>query len=219
MEIWLDTANLQVVQRANQLGVLRGVTTNPTIVAHSQLPLEELLLALLSAQKGPVMAQVIASSADQMMKQGESLVAISDRIFVAIPVTREGLRAICGLSQKKISVMATAVFDPNQAILASQAGASYIVPYFSHICEADQDGVNVLRSISETKSTYKYATKIVASSLTTTEQIRECCLMGVDGVSLTEELFNEYVGDHPMTVKIMRRFERDWKQAAHSKLF
>lgn len=219
MEIWLETANFGAVQKAHQLGVLHGVATNPTIAARSGLALEDLLRKLLDAQEGPVAAQVVSAKADTMIQQGVALASYSDRIVVKVPVTREGLQAIHILSQRKIPVIATTVFDLSQALLAARSGASYISPYFSHICEADQDGIEVIRSMARLLHDYGYPAKILASSLRSTQHAHECCSLGLDAIALNENLFDEYVQDHPMTVKALKTFDRDWKTAAKSRLY
>ena len=218
MEIWLETSNLSAVQKAYQMGVLHGVATNPTVAARSGLALEDLLQKLLKTQKGPVTAQVVSAKAEAMIQQGLALAAFSERINVKVPVTREGLQAIYGLSQKKIPVIATSVFDLNQTLLAARSGASYISPNFSHICEADQDGIEVLRSMVHLLQHYGYSAKILAASLRSTQQAQECCALGVHALTLNETLFDEYVTDHPMTLKALKSFECDWKTAAKSKL-
>jgi transaldolase len=219
MEIWLETANVGAVQKAQQLGVLHGVVTNPTIAARSGLSLEDLLQKLLEAQTGPVAAQVVSAKAETMIQQGLALASYSDRMIVKVPVTREGLQAIHVLSQKKIPVIATAIFDLNQALLAARSGASYVSPYFSHICEADQDGIEVIRSMVRLFSDYGYPSKILASSLQSTQHVVECSTLGLDAVAFNENLFDEYVQDHPMTMKTLKTFERDWKTAVKSKLY
>lgn len=218
MEIWLETSSLNAVQKAQQLGVLHGITTNPSILARCGIAAEELLEQLMKAQTGPVTVQVIATKAAEMIQQGLALSQFSDRIIVKIPVTREGLQAIFQLSQKKIPVMATTVFDPNQALLAARAGANYVMPYFSQICDADQDGINELKTMVNLMRHYGYASKILAATLRSTEHVRECCLLGIDAVALSETLFDEYVCDHPLTIKELKIFDRDWKKAPKSNL-
>ncbi len=217
MEIWLDTSNLSSVQKAQELGVLHGITTNPSIAAQSGMALDDLLQMLLKAFNGPVTAQVVAKQAEEMIKQGEALAKLSKRNIVKIPVTREGLRAIYHLSQQKIPVMATAVFDPKQSLFAARAGAEYIAPYVSHICEADQDGIDQLRTMVQMRDRYRYPSKFIAASVHSTEHIRECCSLGFDAITLSEKLFDEYLEDHPMTIKTVERFCKDWKTAAARK--
>jgi len=219
MEIWLETADLVAVKKANQLGVLHGVATNPTIAARSGLPLEDLLERLLEAQPGPVTAQVVSAKAETMIQQGMALASFSDRLVVKIPVTREGLQAIHQLSQQKIPVVATAIFDLSQALLAARSGATYISPYFSHICEADQDGIETVHSMARLMHDYGYAAKILASSLRSTQHAHDCCSLGLHAIALNEHLFDEYVQDHPMTVKTLKTFDKDWKAAVKNKLY
>ena len=218
MEIWLETSNHEVVQKAYRMGVLHGVSTNPTIAARTGLPIEDLLQKLLNSQQGPVSAQVVSAKADTMIQQGLALAAISDRIVVKIPVTREGLQAIYQLSQKKIPVIATTVFDLNQTLLAARSGAAYISPSFSHVCEADQDGIEVIRAMVHLLRNYGYASRILAGAIKSTQQARDCCSLGIHAMDLNEALFDEYVQDHPMTVKALKEYDRDWKTATKSKL-
>lgn len=217
MELWLETSDLQVVKNASQMGILHGVATNPTIGAKSNLSFDDLLQALLDCQTGPVVAQVMGKSAQEIIQQGEALFAFSNRIIVNIPVTREGLQGINILSMKKIPVLASGVFDIKQALLAARSKAIYISPHFSQICEADQDGINNLKAMAELMLQYQYPAKIIASSLKSTEQIKECCNLGIDAVALNETVFEEYVSDHPATMKMIDRFSRDWKKACPRK--
>ncbi|MBF8263960.1 MAG: tal1 [Parachlamydiales bacterium] len=217
MEIWLETAAPQAAQKADDMGILFGVVTNPTLAGRCEMAFEDQLLAMLNVQKGPVCAQVVSSVAEEMIKQGEALAQLSERVIVKVPVTREGLRAIHALSSKKISVMASVVFDPGQVLLAARAGASYIAPFFSMICNADQNGIDELKKMVQLIHRYGFPTKMIAASLQSTEHVRECCSLGLDGVTLSEDLFDEYVADHPLTIKTIERFQRDWKKAAPRK--
>jgi transaldolase len=213
MEIWLDTSNLDLIAKTKSMGILHGVTTNPSIVAKSGLSLEDLLAKLLAAQKGPVTAQVSAAGASAMVEQGKALRAYSDRIIVKVPVTAEGLQAISLLNECQIPTMATAVFDLNQVLLAASAKAQYIAPYFSRICEEDRDGVEIVKAMLRLLNRYHYSSKIIAASLRSPEQIRECCEMGAHAVTLNEKVFHEFIEDHPQTIKTIDRFNRDWKDA------
>ncbi len=216
MEIWLDTSDLRLIEQSNSLGLLYGVTTNPSIVAKSGLSLEDLLNKVLAAQAGPVTAQVTASEADGMIQQGQTLHQFSDRIIVKVPITTEGLKAIHALEQSQIPTMATAAFSLNQVLLAASAKAQYIAPYFSRICEEDQEGVEIVKTMLRLLNRYNFSSKIIAASLRTPEQIRECCEMGTHAVTLNEKVFHEFIEDHPQTVKSVERFDRDWKEVKKS---
>lgn len=219
MEIWLNTSDVSVIQQAAQLGVLHGVMTNLSVVSQSKMALEDFLQAALDAQKGPVVAQVVSPFADEMIRQGEALANFSNRIMIKVPVTYDGFLAMNALSSKKIPVMATAVFEYHQAFLASRAGASYVVPYFSEIIEADQNGIDALKEMVQIKNRYQTPAKILVSSLTNMEDVRECFLLGIDAVAMNEKLFHEYLKDSPLTTKVLQRMARDWKRAAPRKSF
>jgi len=213
MEIWLDTADLDLIQQARLMGIVYGVTTNPSIVAKSKQGLEELLEKILEMQNGPVTAQVTANEASKMIEQGEALFNFSNRMIVKIPVTTEGYKAIHALSEKKIPTMATAVFHPNQVLLAASSGSTYIAPYFSHICEADMDGIQILKAMLHLLERYKFPAKLIAASLKSGEQVRECMDMGTHAVTLNKEVFASFIADHPQTKKSVDRFANDWKTA------
>jgi len=213
MEIWLDTADLELIESAKQMGILYGVTTNPSIVAQSKEPLEDLLEKILQGQSGPVTAQVTAQDAAKMIQQGEALFQFSHRLIVKIPVIREGLKAIHAMAQKKIPTMATAVFDPNQVLLAARAGATYIAPYFSSICEADLEGAEQFKAMRRLLDRYQFSSKLIAASLKSGEQVRQCIEMGAHAVTLNKEVFLSFIENHPETLKRLDRFAKDWKTA------
>ena len=213
MEIWLDTADLELIKQAEEMGILHGVTTNPSIVAKSKVGMEDLLEQILGFQKGPVTAQVTAQESAKMIAQGAALYQFSNRIIVKVPVTQEGLKAMHTLSKQKVPVMATAVFDTNQVLLAARAGASYIAPYFSSICELDMSGFDQFHTMIKLLKTYRYNTKVIAASLKSAEQVRQCLELGADAVTLNKEVFLSFAGDHEETLKRLDRFSKDWKGA------
>lgn len=208
MEIWLDTADLSAIAEAKQLGILHGVTTNPLIVAESKKPLEQLLDELLNVQSGPVTAQVTSREAKEMIVQGQAIHKQSDRLIVKIPVTREGLFAIHALSKEGVPIMATAVFNSTQCLLAARAGASYLAPYYSRICENDMEGHEIFRAMVDLLRRYHYPSKILAASIQTPEQVEECARIGVDAVTLKKKTFEETIEDHPLTLKALSHFEK-----------
>jgi transaldolase len=217
MEIWLDTAELDLIESANAMGILHGVTTNPSIVAKSKMGLEDLLEKLLKIQSGPVTAQVTANEAPKMIEQGEALYRFSNRIIVKVPVTKEGLKAIHALSLKKIPVMATAVFDSNQVLLAARAGATYIAPYFSSICEMDMSGMDQFKAMFILLERYKYPAKLLGASLKSAEQVRQCSELGTHAVTLNKDVFLSFIENNPETLKRVEKFSKDWQTAKERK--
>jgi transaldolase len=212
MQIWLDTADIPLIEKATKMGILHGVTTNPTIVAQSNLPLEDLIEAILKIQNGPVTVQVTAGDTRRMTEQAEALYRFSDRIIVKIPATEEGFEAIHALSGK-IPTMATAVFDVNQVLLAAKAGAIYIAPYYSRICEADIDGIEAIRAMLGLLRRYGFSSQLLAASLRSPEQVKELADMGAHAVTLKEDVFKALIENHPLTVQSLHRFAHDWDGA------
>ncbi len=217
MEIWLDTADLELIENAKQMGILHGVTTNPSIIAKSKMEMEELLEKILALQSGPLTVQVTANESAKMIEQGKALAQFSDRLIVKVPVTAEGLKAIHALTQNKIPVMATAVFDLNQVLLAARAGATYIAPYFSAICEMDMEGISQFKEMVKLLKEYQYPSKLLAASLKSPEQVRQCAEMGAHAVTLNSEVFSAFVDDHEETMKRIEKFSKDWKTAKERK--
>jgi len=212
MQIWLDTVDFSLIEKARQMGILYGITTNPSIAAKSNMHLEDLLEKLLAIQNGPVTAQVTANEASRMIIQGEALFNFSNRIIVKIPATGEGFKAIHALSPR-IPTMATAVFDVNQVLLSAKAGAAYIAPYYSRICEADIDGIEAIRAMLGLLQRYGFSSKLLAASLQSPEQVKELAEMGAHAVTLKEDVFRSFIGDNPLTLQSLDRFALDWAQA------
>ena len=165
MEIWLDTTNIQTVKKASQYGLIRGVTTNPTLIAQSQRSLEEVLEDLLNQQSGPVTAQVVSDDPLEMVQQGQALYSFSNRLIIKVPVTKSGLEAIHLLSKQNIPTMATAVYHTHQALLAALAGADYAAPYLGRIEKAGMNPWSTLQTIVHLTTMYRLKMKILAASL------------------------------------------------------
>ncbi len=198
MEIWLDTADCELVADAKQMGVLHGVTTH-----------EEVLGKILALQQGPVAVEITAKNSSKMIEQGMALSRLSDRVIVKVPVTVEGLKAIHAFSQQKVPVMASAVFAPNQALLAARAGATYIAPHFSKMCELDMSGIDEFHAMLKLLRHYRYGSKLIAALLNSTEQVRQCLELGADAVSLNKEVFLDFAGDHEETVRHIKQFTKN----------
>lgn len=211
MEIWLDTSNIHKIQKALHLGLLSGVTTNPTIIGQSKKSLELVLADLLHYQEGPIAVQVVADKADDMVQQGQNLFSYSSRIIVKVPATQEGLEAIHLLSRQGIPTMATVIFNSRQALMAALVGADYVAPYLSHVEEAGEDPWTLLASMQRIFYNYRLKTKVLGASLKSIEQVIKCAEIGIYGVTVKDELFEELTQDHPMTLKRMQIFNTEWK--------
>lgn len=216
MELWLDTCDAQVVTNACRLGIIYGVTTNPTILAESRDDVENVINKLLDIQDGPIAIQVTADNAPEMIKQAVALHAFSDRIIVKVPVIQQGLMAMKELVQEGVAVMATAVFQPNQALLAALAGADYVAPYVSRMFDAGVDAYGALQTMVTMYRHYGLKTKILAAALRTTDQITTCASMGISAVTLKSSLFSQFIADDPSTVGCLKTFAEDWESRPHN---
>lgn len=214
MDIWLDTTDIKTIALGSKLGILEGVTTNPSLIAESGKALEEVLRDILKTQSGPVTAQVTAVDHSNIVEQAETLHDFSDRIIVKIPVTQEGLKAMHSLSHLEIPIMATAIVTPYQALFACHAGAHYLAPYYSRMPK----GVDALEEILLFLDRYAFETKLLVASLKTEEHIEDCFQLGVDAITLKKELFQTFIADQSGTFEALDRFSSDWKKGKPSKL-
>jgi TalC/MipB family fructose-6-phosphate aldolase len=212
MELWLDTLDKATIGHAKDLGLLYGVTTNPALLSESPEPAEEVLEDLLNFFAGPLAVQVTLRTASEMIEQGKDLYDFSSRIVVKIPVTEEGIEAIYRLAHVGIPVMATAIFEPIQALLAINAGAYYLAPYFSHI------GESALATCLSIQRMLTHKTKLLVAALTTRAQIVQCAEAGFAAVTLKSSLFRECLVPPQQTLDHLGRFEAAWSQAPPSKL-
>jgi TalC/MipB family fructose-6-phosphate aldolase len=213
MEIWLDTTNPALIHRAQRLGILYGITTNPTIIANSGQPMEAVLKEVLNMQTGPVTAQVIADDKEGMLQQALSLYQFSNRIIIKIPAIEAGFEALYELSKQNIPTMATVIFHPNQVLLAALAGATYVAPYVAWMEKAGENAFELLQSMNHLLLEYKFKTKVLAASIKNTEQIRRCLDIGVHAITLKDDVFEELTKNHKLTTSRLQLFEDDWKKA------
>ena len=209
MEIWLDTANIDLIKKAKQLGILHGVTTNPSILAKENREPSAILNDILKVQSGPVTAQVMSEDCRGMMEEADYYQSISKRILVKIPVTQEGLKAIHQLSRQSIPTMATVIFHPNQALLAALAGADYVAPYVGRMESAGENAFEMLESMSKIFANYHFETKILAASIKDTKRVNKCAEIGIHAVTLKDEVFNMLIGDNELTLQSLAQFSKD----------
>lgn len=210
MEVWLDTTNIQTVQKAARFGLLSGVTTNPTLIAQTGKDIEEVLHSILHHQEGPVTAQVISDETFEMVQQGQTFYSISNRLIIKVPVTRNGLQAIHLLSRQGIPTMGTVIFHPRQALMAALAGANYVAPYLGRMEKAGIDPWQSLQSIIQFFSNSRFKTKILGASLQTVEQVLKCAELGIYGVTIKDDLFEKLIQDDELTSNMVKQFSADF---------
>jgi len=212
MEIWLDTVDLDTISSANRFGVFYGVTTNPSLISQAKIPLSKIIMKLLETQEGPITVQVNSTKAAEIIEEAEEFQSRSDRIIIKIPATQEGLIAIRHLSLKEVPTMATAVFHPNQFLLAALAGATYIAPYLSRMSDAGIDPFTILEGMVRMYKNYDFKTKILAAALKNSDQIRRCSEIGIPAITIKDDLFNQFIADHPLTTQAVENFKLDWEK-------
>ena len=218
MEIWLDGVDADLIKKGNQLGAIHGVTTNPSIIAKSNASLEETLSRIEKNHQGPIAVQVLAKKAEDIIEQAETLRDYSESIIVKIPTTEQGLKAMQSLSHLQLPIMATGIVTTFQALLACHTGVSYLAPYYSHIEETGVASENALAAMLHTVEYYGFETKVLVASLRSLDQMTICLEHGAHGVTLKPSLFNELIGDHPLTLKHIEKFSEDAKEGSPSKL-
>lgn len=213
MKIWLDTTNVAAVKKANSLGILHGITTNPALIAQSGKTMRDVLQALLDNQDGPVAAQVVARDAKGMIKQGEALYDFSDRIIVKIPVTADGLEAINVLSKKDILTMATIVFQPHQALIAALAGADFLAPYVGHIEKSGANQWEVLKAILTIYHENLIGTEVLSAAINSVEQVTKCAEIGIPHITLKDTVFDQLIATTEMTAERENHFSALWEKS------
>lgn len=215
MDVWLDTCDSKTIELAKKLGILYGVTTNPSLLAAESEDLEHVINRLLDDQDGPLAVQVTADRTDEMIRQAIALHTFSDRIIVKIPVIREGLAAMKELKEQEIPFLATAVFHPNQAILAALAGADFVAPYLCRMFDAGIDAYASLQTILTIYEKYKFKTKVLVAALRTPDQITACAASGVTAVTMKSSLFTQFISDDSTVLASLRGFSEDWAARKH----
>lgn len=211
MKFFLDTANIEEIKKANALGLLDGVTTNPTLIAKEGRPQEEVLREICRLVKGPVSAEVIGVVAEEMIDEGRKLAAIAENIVVKIPSTLEGLRAIRALKAEGIRTNMTLVFSLSQAILGAKVGADFLSPFVGRLDDISQRGMDLIRDIMQAIKNYNFNSQVIVASIRNPLHIVEAALIGVPIVTVPYHVFDQLMR-HPLTEKGIERFIEDWKK-------
>lgn len=213
MKLFLDSANIDDVRKANELGVIRGVTTNPSLIAREGRNFFEVVKEICAIVDGPISAEVISTEADGMVKEALPLTQIHPNIVIKIPMTTEGLKAVKILSAKGIKTNVTLVFSVNQALLAASAGASYVSPFVGRLEDINEDGMKVIEEIAAVFSAYGFTTEIIAASIRNVRQVTQCALAGADIATVPYSVI-EQMAKHPLTDAGIRKFLDDWKKVS-----
>ena len=215
MKFFIDTANLDQIREAQELGVLDGVTTNPSLMAKEGITGKNAILKhyvdICNVVDGDVSAEVIGTAFDQMIREGEELAELHDQIVVKVPMIRDGVKALRYFSEQGIRTNCTLIFSPGQALLAAKAGASYVSPFIGRLDDISSDGLGLISEIREIYDNYDFDTEILAASVRHTMHIIECAKLGAD--VMTGPLSSiEGLLKHPLTDIGLEKFLADYRK-------
>ena len=211
MKFFLDTGNVEEVRRAAELGVLDGVTTNPTLLAKENKPFREALVEMCGLVD-IVNGEVVATDAAGMIAEAREIAALHPNIVVKIPMTPEGFKAIKAVRREGIRVNVTLVFSPAQALLVAKAGAYFVSPFLGRLDDIGQDGMRLLREIMEVYRPYNFETQVLAASLRHPMHVIEAAKLGAHIATMPYKVF-EQLFKHPLTDKGLDAFLKDWEKA------
>ena len=212
MKFFIDTANVEDIRKANDMGVICGVTTNPSLIAKEGRDFNEVIKEITTIVDGPISGEVKATTVDAegMIAEGREIAKIHPNMVVKIPMTVEGLKATKVLSSEGIPVNVTLIFSANQAILAATAGAAYVSPFLGRLDDINTPGIDLIRNISEIFDIYGYDTEIIAASVRNPIHVTDCALAGADIATVPYKVI-EQMTKHPLTDQGIEKFQADYK--------
>ena len=211
MKFFIDTANIEEIKKAVALGMVDGVTTNPSLIARENKPFEELLQEICDLVDGPVNGEVISLDAEGMVKEGRKLAAFHPSLVVKIPMTTEGLKAVKILSSENIRTNVTLIFSSMQALMAAKAGASYVSPFVGRLDDVSQIGMDLVSDIMTIYGNYGYEAEIIVASVRSPVHVMEAALIGADIATIPLKVI-EQLAKHPLTDIGMEKFLSDWEK-------
>lgn len=212
MLLYIDTANLDEIKEAAALGVLDGVTTNPSLIAKEKVPYARRLAEICELVKGPVSAEVIAVEYQAMLKEGRDNAKIASNIVVKLPITVDGLRACKTLSDEGIKTNMTLCFQPLQALMVAKAGAFLVSPFIGRVDDVAEDGMDLIQRIRQIYDNYGFTTKVLAASIRHAKHMVDCALAGADAATVPFAVIKSML-NHPLTDSGLKKFLEDYKKA------
>jgi transaldolase len=212
MELYIDTANLSEIKEAAALGVLDGVTTNPSLIAkEGGVPYAKRLAEICEIVKGPVSAEVIATEYNAMMKEAEGLLKIASNIVIKLPITIDGLKACKSLADRGVKTNMTLCFQPLQAMMVAKAGAYLVSPFIGRVDDVGEDGMDLIHRIRTIYDNYGFTTKILAASVRHSKHMVDCALAGADVATVPFSVIKGML-NHPLTDSGLKKFIEDYKK-------
>lgn len=211
MKIFIDTANIKEIKEAVTLGLIDGVTTNPTLISKENRPARELLKEICDLVSGPVSAEVIGLERETMVKEARGLAKIAKNIVVKIPLVKEGLKAVRILTGEGIKTNVTLCFSPSQALLVAKTGADYISPFIGRLDDISEVGMDLIRDIKQIYSNYSFKTQIIVASIRNPLHVVDAAKIGADIATVPFAVIEQLI-KHPLTDIGIQRFLDDWKK-------
>lgn len=211
MKIFLDTANIDAIEKYNELGIVDGITTNPTLLSKEKGNPIEIMKKIVKVVNGPVSLEVIATSFDEIMEQSLKLAKYGENVVVKIPMSIDGLKAVNALSKKNIKTNVTLIFSATQALLAAKSGATYVSPFIGRLDDIGSEGLNLVSEIVQIFASYDISTQTLVASIRHPLHVIETAKMGADVVTLPPDILDKMMR-HPLTDKGLDLFLTDWKK-------
>ncbi len=212
MKFFIDTANIDEIREANDMGMVDGVTTNPSLIAKEGRDFEELVKEICEIVDGPVSAEVISLDTKGMVREAQHLAALHDNIVVKIPMTVDGIKATRQLSEQGIKTNVTLVFSPLQALMAAKAGATYASPFIGRLDDLSNEGMFLVDQIVEIYGNYAFDTEIIVASIRNPIHVLDAALIGADIATIPFNVLAKFAS-HPLTDKGIKTFLEDWNRA------
>ena len=211
MKIFLDTANLDSIRMYNDMGLLDGITTNPSLLSKEGGDPQKTMEEIVSIVQGDISLEVLSTDYEGMMEEGRKLKKYGENVIVKCPMTADGLKACKALTAEGIPVNITLIFSPNQAVLAAKAGAKYVSPFIGRLDDIGQDGMNLIKEIKQIFSNYNFSTEILVASVRHPMHVVDAAKLGADVVTLPPAVLGKML-KHPLTDIGLKNFLADWEK-------
>jgi transaldolase len=216
MKIFIDTANLEEIKKYAAFGVLDGVTTNPSLLAKEGVSLEKRIKEILEVVNGPISAEVIGTTAEEMVAEGRIYAKWSENIYIKVPATFEGLKAVKIFTKEGIKTNVTLIFSLPQALLAAKAGATFVSPFVGRLDDIGEDGMKLVEEIVTAYMNYGIKTQVLVASIRKTEHVVRAALTGADIATIPPNILGKLM-DHPLTERGIKTFLEDWAKVKNLK--
>ena len=210
MQFFLDTANIDEIKRIHRLGLVDGITTNPSLIAKENRDFKEVVQEICGIVDGPVSAEVIGLTVDEMLQEARDIAQWASNVVVKIPMTEAGLEAVKKLSEEGIKTNVTLIFSVAQGLMAAKAGASYISPFVGRVDDMGEDGLELVQNLKQTMNNYQFETEIITASIRNIGHLEKAAVSGADIATIPGSILPK-LWSHPLTDKGIDQFLEDWK--------